>query len=408
MTNLSSNTKSEPKKEKRFYLVTTDILQGIGLILMMIGHAGHWWDHELARSWPHLEFWSNFIISWGFLVFPMFLFVYGFNTTNSLLKRDSLDAQNQQSIRLIKRSIIFVIFTLISQLLMGVITGEWLEWLLTWHLFHVFALSTLLIVLFFQIIWRFEKKKGHQLLSIFFLLSLIFILLLFLILHDYSVSENLYDPVSLDLGNILGHIFLDLGSCPILPWLSYSLAGGLMASFLKLSISSKNEIIRKAKFVYLAGIVFILIGLIIEFTGIEIWISAPVLKPASTSFVFGSIGLLAIGILTMIFSLDFKHEMATRRINKLILPVVLLGNISLTVFVTHNIFYIIDPAVVDVVANLLSVSGEFSTILFGLFFSLISMIVTMIWANWKFKYSFEWIMINGQKAQWRWWNRKQG
>ncbi|MHA2304626.1 MAG: hypothetical protein ACXACU_04470 [Candidatus Hodarchaeales archaeon] len=402
---MSSNTSSETKKEKRFYLVTTDFLQGIGLILMIIGHAGHWWDHDLARSWPHLEFWSNSIIWWGFLVFPMFLFVYGFNTTNSLLKRDSLDAQNQQSIRLIKRSIIFVVFSMVSQLLLGAISGEWLEWLLTWHLFHMFALSTLVIVLFFKIIWRFEKAKGFQLLSAFFLLSLIFVLVLFLILHDYSVSENLYDPVSLNLENILRHIFLDLGSCPILPWLSYSLAGGLMASFLKLSTSPKNEIIRKSKFVYFAGMIFVLIGIVFEISKIEIWISAPVLKPASTSFIFGSIGLLTIGILTMIFSLDFKHEMAPRRINKFVLPVVLLGNISLTVFITHNIYYIIDPAIVDALANLLSVSGEFSTILFGLFFSAISMIITMVWANWKFKYSFEWIMINGQKAQWRWWNR---
>ncbi|MHA2073793.1 MAG: hypothetical protein ACW97X_04175 [Candidatus Hodarchaeales archaeon] len=178
-----------------------------------------------------------------------------------------------------------------------------------------------------------------------------------------------------------------------------------MASFLKLSTSSKNEIIRKSKFVYLAGLIFVLIGIVFEISKIEIWISAPVLKPASTSFIFGSIGLLTIGILTMIFSLDFKHKMAPRRINKFILPVVLLGNISLTVFITHNIYYIIDPAIVDALANLLSVSGEFSTILFGLFFSAISMIITMLWANWKFKYSFEWIMINGQKAQWRWWNR---
>ena len=90
---MSSDNQINQKTESKFYLVTTDILQGIGLILMVIGHAGHWWDHELARSWPHLEILSTSIIWWGFLVFPMFLFVYGFNTTHSLLRRKGDEQQ---------------------------------------------------------------------------------------------------------------------------------------------------------------------------------------------------------------------------------------------------------------------------------------------------------------------------
>lgn len=389
--------------KKRFYLQTTDIFQGLAIFPMIIGHAGHWWDHSLAYQWPNLQPLSNIIIAVGFLVFPTFLFMYSFNTTNSLLRKEDVSSRREVRIRLVKRSVIFALFGFLAQLIQALLSRDkFLNWLLTWHLFYMFALSTLFIFLLFEFIWWIEKQTRQDVCTIAFFLSLTFVIGLFLLLHDYSVTVHVTEPVMLNINSILSNIFIDFGFCPILPWLSFSLAGGLTASFLDLPRASKKTILKKARFVLLGSILFIIIGWF--FLSIERWVSTPVLYPASSSFVFSAIGLLVFFTTIMILLIDLDQMFSRKSINKLLLPFILLCKISLTVFIIHNIAFVINPALQ--LGNIRVFPDETSVIVAGTLYSLFFVLVAIIWQKWQFKYSLEWMIYKLQSAQWRWWVRK--
>ena len=74
---------------------------------------------------------------------PFFFFLYGFNITNSLLRKKEYERRATR-VLLLKKTIILLVVAEISQGVVGVIVSpeHLLNFLLTWELFHIFALST--------------------------------------------------------------------------------------------------------------------------------------------------------------------------------------------------------------------------------------------------------------------------
>ena len=75
-------------EQKRFYLATVDILQGVSIFLMIIGHVMLWWDPSIDSRWPDITLPAALIIAIALPAHPGFLFIYGFNVVNSLLRKE--------------------------------------------------------------------------------------------------------------------------------------------------------------------------------------------------------------------------------------------------------------------------------------------------------------------------------
>ncbi|MFX0170817.1 MAG: hypothetical protein ACFE9L_02750 [Candidatus Hodarchaeota archaeon] len=389
--------------QKRFYLVTVDILQGLSVFIMVMGHTGLWWDSELDARWPNVPFLFWLLLTVALVVPPGFLFWYAFNTTNSLLRKKTKNERLDSRYRLLKKTVIFFLIAEFGELVAGLVVSpkHLLNYLLTWELFHMFSFSTIFLLIVFEIAWMFETRgfwRHRQVSLVSLSFCLIFIISFFLIFHDYSSSQVMDLYVELNLRSILERIFFEQGQSPIIPWLAFPSAGALLASYIDLPNEEKDLIIRRGLFSITGGILVFFIGIL--FMRIERYVSTAVWYPASSPLVFIAIGVHILTTTGFILLLDLNTFYEHREVNRLILPVVLLSKITLTVYLVHNLAFAI-PSDIPFIRRLLP---NVNIMMFaGFLYSLLFVLIAFIWQKRNFKYSIEWFLSRLQKTKWQWW-----
>jgi hypothetical protein len=301
---------------------------------------------------------------------------------------------------LLKKALIFFVLAELAQGFVALVVSpeHFINFLLTWDMFHIFALTTLFFLFVFESSWQMEiwnltnYKQATTLISLFFLAI---ILSTFLLFHDYSVSTGIqWTYTDLDIFSIFQRIFFDYGLTPIIPFFSYPILGGLLAMFLDLPHEEKNTVLKKAIPVLIIGIITLIVG--IMFLRVERFVSTPVSYPASSSFVFIAIGTIILVTITGIGLIDVDSLNSPQKINKVLLPFVVLSKISLTVFIIHNAVYIIPSEFVQSFIN-----SETGAMMLGILYSLLFIPIAFIWQKWEFKYSVEWMIWKLQSANWR-------
>ncbi|MFX0183943.1 MAG: hypothetical protein ACFE95_12740 [Candidatus Hodarchaeota archaeon] len=386
--------KTDIKTQKgRFYLVTVDLLKGIIIFPMILGHGVQWYYQTLAIKYEEGSFAVFVIIATGLLVFPCFLFIYGFNLINSFL-RHGKDASNHSKVRgrALKRSLIFLFIATLGQVLMAIIRSPEkpeliLNYILTWRLLHIFSFSTIALLLVWQFAWflkKFDLKWNLdyiQYLRILLSISLTIILLLFIFFHSYTLMREKSSPVILDPLAVLERAILDIGSYGLIPWLSFSLSGGLIASFLNLSNREIKEIRKGDILSIFISILFCVLGFMSLET--ERFVTPALQEPSSFPHVFISIGVITLVTTLLIISLDLYQIIPYDTISKVFYPLIIVSNISLTVYLSHTLIAFLDPTIIPSEPILLIL-----VFLYGLLF----VVIAHIWQRWEFKYSLEWII----------------
>ena len=394
--------KTQSSQKKPFYLVTTDIGMGFSVFLFVIGHTSLWWDHTLDSQWPNLPLPAWLLLIAAFLVPPGFLFWYTFNSANSLLRKKTDTERHGSRQRLIKRTIIFLFVAEVGELATAIFLGKPIpNYLVTWELFHMFSFSTIFILIIFELAWMLERKGfgDYKKAAMAELLAITVIVLgIYIVFHDYAQSRAIAHASDLTLESIFERILLDYGQAPIIPYLAFSAVGGLLALYLNLPNEDKTKIPQKALPVYVIGAISFIIGIIL--LSVEIYTSPPVQSPISSNLVFISIGFHLITVTGGIILLDLDTLYGVPKINKLVLPLVLISKISLTVYLLHNLAYGI-PAESDFIRSLLP-TVEMSMVA-GLLYALFWVLLAFFWQRSRFKFSIEWIIVNMQRKKWSWW-----
>ena len=263
-----------------------------------------------------------------------------------------------------------------------------INFLLTWQLFHLFSFSTFFLLVILEIARGIESRFHRdleQVSTILLLLSLIFLLIFFLIFHDYSGSRRVVLPVSLHIFSVMEQALFDFGTCPIIPWLSFSLLGGLTAFILNLPNSKYGKIQhKKGNALLIGGFLIFLLGL--SFLPIEEYTNAILNFPASTSFVLIANGVLLFSFTTMIRLFDGDHEQLRKKAMIFGNPLIVVSKITLTIYFIHNIAFILDP-------SFIASEAESFLFLLAFIFSLFFVLLAYYWKKFNFKYSLEWLIV---------------
>ncbi|NHJ01324.1 MAG: hypothetical protein EAX86_04235 [Candidatus Heimdallarchaeota archaeon] len=390
--------------QNRFYIITTDLIQGIFLFFFVIGHTGLWWDSTLDVRWPNIPILGSLLVTFALVIPPGFLFLYAFNTVNSLLRRETKEERLKSRIRVLKRGILFLAIAEIAEASSAlVVSPEHLfNFLLTWELFHMFGLASFVIIIIFELAWRIEEKFGWNYKKNAMMLMLgtaIITLCLYLIFHDYSLStriKGLY--VELTWQSILERAVFELGQAPIIPFLTFPMVGGLVSTFLDLPYNSKEIIRQRMGYITGIGIVAMIVGFLL--LRIEPYVGPPVFYPASSPLVFFSIGSNILMSMLGIYFLDLDSLYGRKQPNKILLPIVLVSKITFTVYIVHNFAYVIPsdlPIIQTLIPNLNIV------ILAGFLYACFFIAIAAIWQKWRFKFSLEWWIVTLQNKSWLWW-----
>lgn len=385
-------TDIKPQKG-RFYLVTVDLLKGIVIFPMILGHGVQWYYQTLAIKYEEGSLAVFVIIATGLVVFPCFLFIYGFNLINSFLRKGKdISIHPNIRVRAIKRSLIFLFIATLAQVLMSLIRSSErpeliLNYILTWHLFHIFSFSTIALLLIWQFAWFLKKSSLKwnldyiQYLRILLSISLTIILLLFTFFHSYTLMREKSSHVPLDLLIVLERAILDIGSYGLIPWLSFALSGGLIASFLNLPNREIQEI-RKG------DILSIFISLMLCILGFmslktERFVTPALQEPSSFPHVFISIGVIALLTTLLIISLDLYKIIPYDIISKAFYPLIIVSKISLTIYLSHTLISFLDPTIIP---------SEPIFLVLASLYALLFVVIAHVWQRWEFKYSLEWII----------------
>lgn len=388
-------------EEKQFYLVTVDYLQGFSIIFFVIWHTLLWWDGLIDTNWPNIEIPVAIFMTIALVVPPFFFFLYAFNIVNSLLRKDESE-RKETRIRFIKKTIIFFLIAELTQGFVGlIIAPEYLiNFLLTWEIFHMFALTSLFFLVVFEIAWQLEQRKQYNYRYVVIVTSLLFllgILGLFLLFHDYSSNRSIHEIYAeLNLNSIFERTVFESGQNPLIPFFSFPILGGLIATFLNLPNEKTGIVLKKARIVLLGSIFFLITGFL--FLGVEGYVSTPLRYLASSSFIFITIGFLIFTTIGGIMLLDFDTLSSRPKRIKMLLPVLLVSNISLTVFIIHNILFFF-PSELHIIQQFLF--SETMVLIFGLLYSFCFIILAAFWQKWNYKYSLEWTIAKLQRAQWK-------
>jgi hypothetical protein len=86
------------------------------------------------------------------------------------------------------------------------------------------------------------------------------------------------------------------------------------------------------------------------------------------------------------------------KFNKLFLPIVMVSQITLSVYLLHNIAFAIPPALVSGFVTTVEVA-----MFIGLLYTVFWIIIAFIWQKFRFKLSIEWIVVSAQRVKWKWW-----
>ncbi len=386
--------------QRRFYILSVDLIQAIFLFWFVSGHTCLWWDHTIETRYPDVSLVPFLFITFALIVPPGFLFLYSFNTVNSLLRKISIEERKESRSRLLKRGLIFFLIAEFAEFSTALITSPnyLLNSLLTWELFHQFAFSTFFLLLLFEIAWSIERQKNwsYQKICIAeFIACFSVILLIYLVFHDYTQTnkiEGLF--VNLELKSIIERAVFESGQAPIIPFLLFSLQGGLIALFLDLPNEQRRNINIKANFVVLSGIIFFILGIIS--LSIEKYVSPVMYYPASSPVVFISLGVIPLGVILLVYLLDINLLYSQRSIHKLLAPFVLVSRITLTVYIVHNLAYIIPPNSPIIQFLITDIHVALGV---GVIYSIFFIFVAYIWQKWSFRYSIEWVIWKLQNSK---------
>ncbi|MFX0064534.1 MAG: hypothetical protein ACFFC7_20365 [Candidatus Hermodarchaeota archaeon] len=281
---------------------------------------------------------------------------------------------------------------------MGVIlfSDKILNFLLSWHLFHMFAFSGVFVLLIFEFNWWLEKRTNlrvyldhRQFIILSFLIGLILILVIFLLFHDFSPTEVPLFP-ELNLIDIFKFAFLDNGQYPVIPWLSFSITGGLVASYLDLTRAERKVFGKRVTKVILLALIPLVVGLL--FLNLEGFDHAHMFSRATSSYVFIDLGVLCIGTVILIWFLDIDSIYASRKINKVLYLFVLISQITFTVYIVHNVLFSLDSSFI---------TSEIGLYLISILYWFLFVLIAYIWKKWDFIFSFEWMIAKFQDLEWR-------
>lgn len=388
--------------QRRFYILSVDLLQGIMIVWFVVGHTGLWWDSTIENKYPNVPPIISLFITLALIIPPGFIFLYAFNTANSLIRRKTTVERKKSRYRVIKRGIIFFLVAEIAEIASALVTQQpqyLLNAILTWELFTQFSFTTFFVLFVFELAWYLEsqKKWDYKKIVIVELISCIAIVLtLFSIFHDYT-QTNMIDSlfVDLNLNSILQRAVFEVGQAPIIPFTAFSATGALLAVYIDLPNEKKSTIIAKMKKTFLFSLPFVIIGSLLF--QVEKYLSPVLLYPTSSPLVFISVGVLPVTMVILIYILDIDSLYSRQSINKMILPLIVLSRITLTVYIVHNFAYVIPP---DLPIFELLIQDIHMALLAGLFYTLFFVVIAFIWQKWQFKYSIEWIIWRIQKSQW--------
>ena len=394
------NTMNKPEK-KRFYILSVDLVQSVFLIWFVSGHTCLWWDSTLDTQFPNLPFIINVFLILSFIVPPGFLFLYSFNTVNSLLRKNTAEDRKRSRSRLLKRGTIFFFIAEFAELSAALINSPQfiLNSLLTWELFHQFAFSTFFLLVVFEIAWSIEKHKNwcyQKICIIELIVCFVFILLLFLLFHDYTQDlriDTLF--VELELNSIIQKAVFENGQAPIIPYLLFPIFGGIFALFLDFPNKNRGSINRNAGVLTIIGVSFLAIGFFM-WTNIEKYVSPVIQYPISSPVVFISLGAMSLIMLLLIYLIDINTLYTRKTISKYFVPFILVSKITLTVYFLHNVGYVI-PSNLPIIQSV--ISDVNIALVVGFLYSVFFVLVAIVWKKWKFKYSFEWIIWKLQNSK---------
>lgn len=393
-------------EKKQFYLVTVDYLQGFSILFFVIWHTLLWWDGNIDTNWPNIEIPVAIFMAVALVVPPFFFFLYAFNIVNSLLRKTVSD-RKETRIRFIKKTIIFFFIAELTQgivgleyLRKGIVGPEYLiNFLLTWEIFHMFALTSLFFLVVFEIAWQLEQRKQYNYRYVVIITSLLFllgILVSFLLFHDYSSTRSIHGIyVESNLKSMFERTIFESGQNPLIPFFSFPILGGLIATFLNLPNEKTGIALKKAKFVLKGSLFFLITGFLL--LGVEWYVSTPLRYIASSSFIFITIGFLIFATIGGVIIFDLDKLSSRRKGIKMLIPVLLVSHISLTVFIIHNILFFF-PSELQIIQ--LFLSSETIVLIFGLLYSFCFIIIAFIWQKWNFKYSLEWMITKLQRTKW--------
>ncbi|UCG02527.1 MAG: acyltransferase family protein [Candidatus Heimdallarchaeota archaeon] len=401
---MSSRTESS---QKPFYVYSVDLAKGIVLFFMIFGHALLWYDRPRAYAWDKgtelFLLFSNtgentlvffWLITIAFMVFPCFFYVYGFNAANSLLRQGPGADRAKVRSRSLRRAIVLFIVGSFGQSIMALIVspGEVINYILTWNFFHLFGFTSLSFLVIFEVVWWLEKKgyDAQKLLVSILTGVLAVLLIIFIIFHDYwdpATAQHIVLSTKLDLMDIIKHALIDYGTTPIIPWFSFGLMGGIAATALNLTDPESSQTAnRKAAILLVVGAVFYIIGGFFSLF-IERNMSTPVEYPASTTFIFFTLGILTIFITSLLIIFDFDHITLNFRtkLKQLLMPLVIFGQLSLTIYFIHNVIFGIPIKMMFFYQN------DLLFFIFMIFYSILFVIIAVVWRKkLKFKYTVEW------------------
>ncbi len=362
-------------------LYSLDLIRGIAAFLMVHGHFIYSTMSQSPKLWftELFFFWAeNFLYPPGWTTFFL---IIGIGLVFSMVRQQSKNVPFiKRFLHVLKRLIIFVII----QYLYNIVS------------FGLFSIDHLLYYL--NPIKSFSSSNliaqiGLWSFVVFFILELQTIL-------KQKIATCIQVGIAIFLayfGYFLVHVQGNM--------VFYILVGGIFGSLLMKELN-KGNYVKIVKFVLIAGIIFSIIGLLLHletvkgrefvdnFINITILIKNPY-QPifsnytnyadylASPGFIFYSLGLNWILISTFFWIIDVK-----KRNYKIFRPLILWGNITLTLYVTH--FILLNQMIFNL--KLVYYFSFFTFMIWSLMMCVFIYIAAVFWSRFDFKYSLEWLI----------------
>jgi len=383
-------------RRKQHYLLSIDILKGLAVFPMVIGHSLQWWDRSFVNNYEQNASLIPLIaIVIGLMVLPLFLFIYGFNQTNSFFRHNKNPNGKTKEIRVhaIKRGILFLLLATIAQFFMWIVRSfpnleiqKLPNYLVSWHLFHIFSFTTFFLLLVWELSLsiRHKLKVQFYIYKIFMFLILCFAILtifLFILFHNYTLTHPIVFPIEFNLNRVLEHILLDIGSAGLIPWLFFPLLGAFLASYLVLPENKKNLSNKKLLLPLMLSGVLLFLGFIT--LAFERYASPALLSPSTYPRVFISSGYILLSFLFLLTVIDLKNIIPKEKILKLISPIFIVSDITLTVYFIHPVIFILNPELIHT---------ETQIMLLASFYSLSFIFIAWLWKKFDYRFSLEYFI----------------
>ncbi|MFX1533917.1 MAG: acyltransferase family protein [Promethearchaeota archaeon] len=397
-----TTTTDKVLKEKLGRINSIDLLQGIAVAIMIISHVGLWWNREdfIGQISPYYAFWSFLA---GFIA-PTFLLLMGFNMRNSITRRLSKGVPFPEIRKhLLKRGFAFLLIATLNNLGMAILSllvgqlEDFLPWLISWELFHIFGTTVLITYFLYEIFHQLKTrniiKSINGPLIVFCIIALILVIIGTVLMQaiiggDFSL--NVLDPTNnvkvILFGDVKGveeaiQIALARGPFSLFPFIGFGILGVLLAS-LRLALPTERSW-RKALFGI--GVFFVLIGGFFSII-LQIPIVFPInqynMPSISYLFWYWAGMILSLFVALIIFDAPSKAEKDRFRYVR---PLARLSYLTLTIYYLQNLPFFLPNTIIPA-GNLIIFTIAF--LLYVLFY----MIIAYLWEKKKFVYSLEWLL----------------